>query len=44
VSDLVVHVRPFADFGGRYAPVLKGLDGLPNDAVVDGEVVALDLW
>jgi DNA ligase D-like protein (predicted ligase) len=30
------------DFAGRYAPVLKGLAGLPNDTVIDGEIVALD--
>jgi len=30
------------DFNARYAPVLPGLAGLPNDTVVDGELVAFD--
>ncbi|MEO7273732.1 MAG: hypothetical protein ABIX28_18345 [Vicinamibacterales bacterium] len=30
------------DFTVRYAPVVKGLAGLPNDTVVDGELVAFD--
>ena len=30
------------DFSQRYAAVMKGLAGLPDDTVVDGELVALD--
>ena len=30
------------DFNGRYAPVLRGLAALPNDTVIDGELVAFD--
>jgi DNA ligase D-like protein (predicted ligase) len=30
------------DFGVRYAPVLEGLEKLPPDTVIDGEIVALD--
>ena len=39
-----VHLRSRNDhdFAGRYAPVMRGLATLPDDTVVDGEVVALD--
>src|SRR5689334_15388289 len=30
------------DFNGRYPSVVRGLEGLPNETVIDGEVVALD--
>lgn len=30
------------DFSGRYASIASGLAGLPNETIVDGEVVALD--
>jgi len=30
------------DFAGRYAPVLKGLAKLPEETVIDGEIVAVD--
>jgi bifunctional non-homologous end joining protein LigD len=30
------------DFNGRYASVVAGLSGLPDDTVIDGEIVALD--
>ena len=30
------------DFSGRYAGVVKGLAKLPNETVIDGEVIALD--
>jgi DNA ligase D-like protein (predicted ligase) len=30
------------DFSGRYPTILSGLAGLPNETVIDGEVVALD--
>jgi DNA ligase D-like protein (predicted ligase) len=30
------------DFAGRYPGVIKGLAGLPDDTVIDGEIVALD--
>src|SRR5262249_42868431 len=30
------------DFSRRYFPVLKGLTNLPNETVIDGELVALD--
>ena len=30
------------DFAVRYPGVVKGLAALPNDTVIDGEVVALD--
>src|SRR3954453_17718834 len=30
------------DFNRRYPAVVKALDGLPGETVVDGEVVALD--
>ena len=39
-----VHLRSRNDhdLGPRYAPVLKGLAGLPDDTVLDGELVAFD--
>jgi bifunctional non-homologous end joining protein LigD len=30
------------DFSGRYAGVLKGLAKLPNETVIDGEIVAVN--
>lgn len=30
------------DFNGRYADVVKGLARLPNESVIDGEIVAVD--
>jgi bifunctional non-homologous end joining protein LigD len=30
------------DFSGRYPAVMRGLAGLPDDTVIDGEIVALD--
>jgi DNA ligase D-like protein (predicted ligase) len=30
------------DFSGRYPSLVKGLTGLPDETVIDGEVVALD--
>ncbi len=30
------------DFSARYSAVAKALTSLPNDTVIDGEVVALD--
>lgn len=30
------------DFGGRYATIAKALDGLPDETIIDGEVVALN--
>jgi hypothetical protein len=32
------------DFSLRYPAIAKALSSLPNETVVDGEVVALDLW
>lgn len=37
-----LHSRNNHDFAGRYPAVLPGLARLPNDTVVDGEIVALD--
>jgi hypothetical protein len=39
-----VHLRSRNDndFSGRYASLLRGLAKLPNDTVIDGEVVAFD--
>ena len=39
-----VHLRSRNDndFSGRYAGVVKGLAKLPNETVIDGEVIALD--
>ena len=30
------------DFGARYPSIAKALENLPNDTVVDGEIVTLD--
>ena len=30
------------DFNGRYPAIIRALDGMPDETVVDGEVVALD--
>jgi bifunctional non-homologous end joining protein LigD len=32
------------DFSIRYSDVVKGLAKLPDETVIDGEVIALDLW
>jgi bifunctional non-homologous end joining protein LigD len=32
------------DFSLRYPGIANALSSLPNETVVDGEVVALDLW
>jgi DNA ligase D-like protein (predicted ligase) len=39
-----VHLRSRTDkdFSGRYTEVLKTLAGMPDDTVIDGEIVALD--
>lgn len=34
--------RNHGDFNGRYPVFVKALAGLPDETVVDGEVVALD--
>jgi ATP-dependent DNA ligase len=41
-----VHLRSRNDndFGARYGQVLRGLAGMPLETIIDGEVVALDLW
>jgi bifunctional non-homologous end joining protein LigD len=41
-----VHLRSRNDndFSIRYAAVMKGLAKLPDETVIDGEVIALDLW
>jgi len=39
---LYLRSRNNKDFAGRYPQLLKGLEGLPNDTVIDGEVVAFD--
>jgi DNA ligase D-like protein (predicted ligase) len=43
-ADGRVHLRSRNgnDFGARYASVLKALETLPPDSVIDGEIVALD--
>jgi bifunctional non-homologous end joining protein LigD len=42
----VVHLRSRNDndFATRHPGVLKGLARMPDDTVIDGEVIALDLW
>jgi bifunctional non-homologous end joining protein LigD len=39
-----VHVRSRndKDFGGKYPGIVKALSSLPDETVIDGEVVALD--
>jgi ATP-dependent DNA ligase len=39
-----VHLRSRnnKDFNGRYIEVVKALAGMPDDTVIDGEIVALD--
>lgn len=39
---LYLRSRNNRDFAGRYPQLLKGLEGLPDDTVLDGEVVAFD--
>jgi DNA ligase D-like protein (predicted ligase) len=41
-GELRLRSRNDHDFSVRYAPVLEGLAGLPDDTVVDGELVAFD--
>ena len=41
-GDVHLRSRNDHDFNTRYATVLKGLAGLPDDTVVDGELVAFD--
>src|SRR5688572_12576359 len=42
--DGVVHLqsRNDNDFSGRYPGVVKGLAKMPDDTVIDGEVIAFD--
>jgi bifunctional non-homologous end joining protein LigD len=44
--DGVVHLRSRNDndFSGRYPGVVKGLAKMPDNTVIDGEVIAFDLW
>jgi bifunctional non-homologous end joining protein LigD len=41
-----VHLRSRNDndFGTRYGQIVRGLAAMPPETIVDGEVVALDLW
>jgi DNA ligase D-like protein (predicted ligase) len=39
---LCLRSRNNKDFAGRYPQLLKGLEGLPDETVIDGEVVAFD--
>jgi bifunctional non-homologous end joining protein LigD len=41
-----IHLRSRKDndFSIPYSDVLKGLAKLPDETVIDGEVIALDLW
>ena len=32
------------DFTRRYPAVVRGLAKMPDETVIDGEIVALDLW
>src|ERR1700704_4360775 len=41
-ARLYLRSRNNKDFSLRYPDVLKGLATLPNDTVIDGEIVALD--
>ena len=41
-GSVSVRSRNNHDFTKRYPSVLPGLAGLPNDTVIDGEIVALD--
>ena len=45
-SDGKVHLRSRNDndFSIRYSAVMKGLTKLPDETVIDGEVIALDKW
>jgi bifunctional non-homologous end joining protein LigD len=44
--DGVVHLRSRNDndFSARYPGVVKGLAKMPDNTVIDGEVIAFDLW
>jgi DNA ligase D-like protein (predicted ligase) len=41
-GKIFLRSRNDKDFNARYPAVIKGLRGLPDDSVVDGEIVALD--
>jgi bifunctional non-homologous end joining protein LigD len=41
-GKLYLRSRNDNDFSGRYPGVLRGLAKLPNETVIDGEIVALD--
>ena len=41
-NKLQLRSRNDNDFSGRYAAVLRGLATLPDETVIDGEIVALD--
>ena len=41
-GELYLRSRNGNDFNVRYPGIVKGLSSLPDDTVVDGEVVALD--
>jgi bifunctional non-homologous end joining protein LigD len=44
--DGILHLRSRNDndFIGRYPGVVKGLAKIPDNTVIDGEVIAFDLW
>jgi ATP-dependent DNA ligase len=42
MEKLYLRSRNNKDFADRYPKLLKGLQGLPNETVIDGEVVAFD--
>jgi ATP-dependent DNA ligase len=41
-GKVFVRSRNNKDFGGQYSAITKALSGLPDETIVDGEVVALD--
>lgn len=41
-GKLYLRSRNNRDFADRYPQLLRGLEGLPNETVIDGEVVAFD--
>src|ERR1700739_3039793 len=43
-SNNKIHLRSRNDndFNGRYPAIVHGLSGMPDETVIDGEVVALD--